>query len=204
MRRSKMGAFVMTIDAIDVAAAERLDPREDHARLPSPQEGLRLFLRYLPAAGNTDARNRVVLYVHGGTFPSALSIAHRFDGRSWRDVLCDAGFHVWGLDFLGFGASDRYREMDQPAEAHPSLGRTAAASEQIAAAVPFILAHHAAQRLSIIAHSWGTMPAARFAGEHPALIDRLVLFGPIARRTPHAEQSLEAPAWRIVTLQDQW
>jgi hypothetical protein len=28
---------------------------------------------------------RVVLYVHGATFPSAVSIAHRFDGRSLRD-----------------------------------------------------------------------------------------------------------------------
>jgi pimeloyl-ACP methyl ester carboxylesterase len=54
--------------------------------------------------------------VHGGTFPSALSIAHRFDGRSWRDELCAAGFHVWGLDFLGFGGSDRYRQW-------PSLQR---------------------------------------------------------------------------------
>ena len=39
--------------------------------------------------------------MHGATFPSALSIAHRFDGRSWRDELCDEGFHVWGFDFHG-------------------------------------------------------------------------------------------------------
>ena len=49
-----------------------------------------------------------MLYIHGATFPSALSIAHRFDGTSWRDVLNEAGFDVWGLDFYGFGHSDRY------------------------------------------------------------------------------------------------
>jgi hypothetical protein len=46
--------------------------------------------------------------VHGGTFSSGLSIAHRFDGGSWRDALSDAGFHVWGFDFHGFGESDPY------------------------------------------------------------------------------------------------
>lgn len=80
-------------------AGEKLDPREEHFRIPSNHSGRSIFLRYLPS----DRGKQVVLYVHGGTFPSALSVAHRFDGRSWRDELCDAGFHVWALDFHGFG-----------------------------------------------------------------------------------------------------
>jgi pimeloyl-ACP methyl ester carboxylesterase len=146
-----------------------------------------------------------VLYVHGGTFPSALSIAHRFDGYSWRDALCEAGFDVWGLDFHGFGSSDRYPAMDERPEAHASLCRAADAAEQVAAGVQFILEYSGRHRLSIIAHSWGTLPSGRFAGAHPHLVDRLVLFGPIARRTPGGDQKLPtAPAWRIVTLADQW
>ncbi len=181
----------------------RLDPREQLFRIPSPLDGLCLFLRYLPPA-DTSAK-RIVLYVHGATFPSALSIAHRFDGRSWRDALCEAGFHVWGLDFHGFGESDRYPEMRGAADAHPPLGRAAVASEQVAAAARFILHHHKAERLSLIAHSWGTMPAAKCAGDHPGLIDRLVLFGPIARRaTMERAAPPILPAWRIVTLEDQW
>src|SRR5215470_9285456 len=105
-----------------------LDPREQHVRIASPVAGLSLFLRCLPAA-NTSAP--IVLYIHGGTFPSALSIAHRFDGRSWRDELHDAGFHVWGLDFHGFGASDPYPEMVEDAATHPPLGRAEVASRQI-------------------------------------------------------------------------
>ena len=64
-----------------------LDPREGHFRIPSSHAGLSLFLRYLPPPNGTPTKG-VVLYVHGATFPSALSIAHRFDGRSWRDELC--------------------------------------------------------------------------------------------------------------------
>jgi pimeloyl-ACP methyl ester carboxylesterase len=180
----------------------RIDPREAHHVLPSPIEGLQLFLRHLPPR---DAAKGVVLYVHGATFPSALSIAHRFDGWSWRDALCEAGFHVWGLDLLGYGESDRYPEMAQPADAHPALGRAEEASRQIAAAARLILDHHAARRLSIIAHSWGTIAAARFAGEHPQLLERLVLFGPIAWRAPSGRERPPAPpAWRTVSLQDQW
>src|SRR4051812_2311638 len=100
---------------------EKLDPREQHFMVPGPVEGLGLFLRQL-AIERIPRQHKVVLYVHGMSFPSALSIAHRFDGRSWRDELCDAGFEVWGLDFYGFGFSDRYAEMSQPAELNPPLG----------------------------------------------------------------------------------
>jgi hypothetical protein len=55
---------------------------------------MRLFLRRL--AASSGSAGPAVLYVHGATFASGLSIAHRLDGRSWRDALCDAGFCVWG------------------------------------------------------------------------------------------------------------
>ncbi|HEU0218361.1 MAG TPA: alpha/beta hydrolase [Stellaceae bacterium] len=186
-----------------VAEAPKLDPREQHFRIPSSQEGLTLFLRYLPPALDTQPDGRTVLYVHGGTFSSALSIAHRFDGRSWRDALCDAGFHVWGLDFHGFGYSDPYPEMAQPAEANPPLGRTAACSRQLEAAVRFICRKRGVARVSLAVHSWGSIVAGEFAGRCPDLVDRLVFFGPIARRDPHGERQ-RLPGWRPISLQDQW
>src|SRR5215204_6529523 len=132
---------------------EKLDPREQHFLIPSSRDGLALFLRHLPAYANDTGATKVVLYIHGGTFPSGLSVAHRFDGHSWRDALCMAGFHVWGFDFHGFGFSDPYPEMNAPPDANPSLCRAEDASRQVAAAVRFILDHHRVQRLSIIAHS---------------------------------------------------
>jgi alpha-beta hydrolase superfamily lysophospholipase len=57
-----------------------------------------------PASGD-------VVYVHGGTFGADLSIFYRFDGRSWADALNDIGLIVWGLDFPGYGGSDRARGM---------------------------------------------------------------------------------------------
>src|SRR5690349_21621639 len=176
-----------------------LDPREMQFRIPSHHAGLSLLLRYLPASDDVPAKG-VVLYVHGATFPSALSIGHRFDGRSWRDELCAAGFHVWGLDFHGFGCfSDPYPD---PAEPEP-LGRTACASAQLEQAVRFILAHHGVPKLSLVAHSWGTMVSGHLAARCPALIDRMVFFGPIAQRPPTADPP-QLPPWRLISLQDQW
>jgi pimeloyl-ACP methyl ester carboxylesterase len=181
----------------------KLDSKEEHFLIPSHLDGMSLFLRYLPPnAHPTDASN-IVLYVHGGSFPSALSIAHRFDGHSWRDELADAGFHVWGLDCQGFGASDPYPEMTEPAERNPVLGRAEAASQQIERAVRFIQDHHGMPKISIIAHSWGTIATGRFAGRCPDLVERLVFFGPVTWRQKKAE-SQAFPAWRLVSLKDQW
>lgn len=179
----------------------KLDSREAHFLIPSDTRGLYLFLRHL-APASPPTVPKIVLYVHGATFPSALSIAHRFDGHSWRDDLNAAGFDVWGLDFAGFGGSDRYPEMSLSPEGQPPLGRAEEASGQIEKAACFILAHHGLPRLSIIAHSWGSMPAGRFVGDHPQLVDRVVFFAPIARRSNRSKPPV-LPAWRLVSLDEQ-
>jgi pimeloyl-ACP methyl ester carboxylesterase len=189
----------------EFSAARKLDPREEHFHIPGPRDGMSLFLRFLPAVNSRFQPCRAVVYVHGATFPSALSIAHRFDEKSWRDALNEAGFDVWGLDFYGFGHSDRYPEMDRPASDSPPLCVAADAAKQVDAAVRFILAHQNIGKIALISHSWGSMPACLFAGQHPALVDRVVLFAPIAkRRARRYEQPPKFPAWRVVTLEDQW
>jgi pimeloyl-ACP methyl ester carboxylesterase len=176
---------------------------EEQFLIPSSIDGLKLFLRYLPTRVILPGNSKAVLFVHGGTFPSALSIAHRFDGRSWRDELADAGFDVWGLDFNGYGASDPYPEMSQPAENKPPLGQARSASEQLERAVRFICEYNRASKISIIAHSWGTIATGLFAGRCPELIERLVFFAPIAWRQKKEEPQMY-PAWRLVSLKDQW
>src|SRR5262245_51660132 len=186
------------LEATDAAVARSA---RDHVRIPSSHAGLSLFLRHLAPPEGVPARG-VILYVHGATFPSALSIAHRFDGRSWRDELCAAGFHVWGFDLHGYGESDPYPEMSAPPESRPPLCSAEDASRQLEQVVRFIAPRHGVPRVSIIAHSWATMAAGRFAARCPELADRLVLFGAIARR--HGGATPDFPAWRLVSLNDQW
>jgi pimeloyl-ACP methyl ester carboxylesterase len=148
-------------------------------------------------------RKQPVLYIHGATFPAENSIFFKLGGASWADALNIAGFSVWGLDFADFGRSERYPEMsaDAPPAGEP-LGRVPDAVKQIERAVRAIVAETGAAKVSIIAHSWGTMAAGRFAGDHPELVDRLVFFGPIVRR----EVLKGVPplgTWRFLTVEAQ-
>jgi len=57
----------------------RLDQWEQHFFIADPKNNLQLFLRLLTSETLLAGGRRAVLYVHGATFPSALSIAHRFE-----------------------------------------------------------------------------------------------------------------------------
>ena len=168
-------------------------------------EGLTLRLRRQSPA-IAQAHLAPVLYLHGATFGSASSVFWRFeDGRSWADALNAAGFAVWGLDFLGFGDSDRFPQMRQAAEDHPPLGLAADAVRQVEAAVRFILESQGVSAVSLITHSWGSMPAGLFAASHPTMVDRIAMFAPLAcREGPRYTPRPDGPAWRVVTVEDQW
>ena len=148
-------------------------------------------------------RHHPVLYIHGGTFPSANSMMFKFDGVSWADAMNAAGLSVWALDFAGFGGSESYQEMSQstPPAAQPN-GRAPEAAVQIERAVRAIRAETGATRVSIIAHSWGTMPTGLFATQYPELIDRLVFFGPVVRREILKQVPPLGP-WRFLTVEEQ-
>lgn len=156
-----------------------------------------LLVRHQPGPGPS------VLFVHGATFPSGLSVAYKIDGRSWMDDLRDRGFDVWAFDFAGYGGSDRPPAMQEEGDQAPPVGRAQDAAAQIERVAKHALDLRCRTRLALIAHSWGTIPAAIFAGQRPELVDRLVLFGPVALRK---SSSGNAPAGGSysVSAADQW
>ncbi len=138
-----------------------------------------------------------VLYIHGATFPCALSVAYRFaDGRSWEDALVAAGFEVWGLDFSGYGGSEW-------PDAGSALGRAGHATAEIARAIAFIAEKTRRPRINIVAHSWGAIPAAMFSASAPQAVATLTLFAPILQRNQMAPAPASAPAWRLISIEDQ-
>src|SRR6185437_9136101 len=83
------------------------------------------------AAAPSLSRRPAVLYVHGATFPSALSVGYRIDGRSWADDLSAGGFDVWAFDFAGYGRSDRYPEQETEPVGGSPVGRALVAVNQL-------------------------------------------------------------------------
>ncbi len=142
------------------------------------------------------------LYVHGATFPSDLSLRFKLDGTSWADTLGDACFTVWGLDFAGYGKSERYSDTNRPLDVDPIPGRVEEAAKQIKRAIVQIRKRDGVNSVSIIAHSWGTLAAGYFTEHNPELVNRLVLFGPVGKRREPASNHLLSPTKRV-TLEDQ-
>jgi pimeloyl-ACP methyl ester carboxylesterase len=164
-------------------------------RLPATDHRPSLFIRRQPSAGAP------VLYVHGATFPSALSVGFDFGNGSWLDDWTVRGFDAWAFDFAGFGESGRYAAMNEPADRHPPLLRATEAAQQVADVVALIQ-RETGRRVSLVAHSWGGAPAALATIARPEAIDRLVLFAPIARRAGGSLAALTA--WADVTNEAQY
>ncbi|WP_187308412.1 alpha/beta fold hydrolase [Lysobacter antibioticus] len=159
-------------------------------------ESLRLSLVRQPGRGP------VVLYVHGATFPCDLSVGWRMHGVSWLDHLQAQGFDAWGLDFAGYGYSQRPEVFRAAADSAPPWGDYRMGAAQIAAAIAAIRRERPHAPIHLLAHSWGTLPARQAAIEHPDAVSKLVLFGPVSTREglPGNEPK---PAWTLIGAADQ-
>ena len=139
-----------------------------------------------------------VLYVHGATFPAALSVGYRFgDGRSWEGALHDDGFDVWSFDFAGFGGSAPGWASKVPL----AESRARCASAQIARVIEHIREVRRGAHVSLIAHSWGSIAAGCYLESSGSKVDRLIFFGPIAQRSGEKSCNLdELPRLRRITV----
>jgi len=171
-------------------------------RTDGPITGLKLALSHIaPSASINDAP--IVLILHGTNVPQSGNAAYPFGGQSMMAALAQRGLDVWGLDFYGFGASDRFPEMAEPASTHAPLNRATDAAGQVAAAVDFIRRRTGAQQVMLIGDSQGSLAAGIYTSRNPTTISRLVLFGPITPFSGGATPQV-LPAYRLVTPQDLW
>src|SRR5207248_16653 len=81
---------------------------------------------------------------------------------------------------------------------HAPLGRARDAIAQVDAAVFFILQRTKRERVALIAHSWGTIPAAMYSARAPDKVTKLVLFGPVVTRSG-VRDSTPIQAWSVIT-----
>ncbi|MBT2117945.1 alpha/beta hydrolase [Dyella sp. LX-66] len=142
------------------------------------------------------------LFVHGASFPTMLAAGFEFaPGDSWMAFMARRGFISCGLDFLGFGASSRPPAMAGAADAAKPVTRAPEAARQIALAVQELRGKRHLD-VHLIAHSWGTIPAAEYAAEHPGTLASLTLFGPVV--PTGAADKPDTTAWWSITAQQRY
>jgi len=150
-----------------------------------------------------------VLFLHGASFPSSLAFGFRMNNYSWMDNLAENGYDVYALDFLGYGNSDRYPEMQVSANTGLPLGRATEIYKDVDKAVELIMRRTGKTKVYLIAHSWGGAVASLYATKFPDKVAKLILFSSITGRqdTTAFEKSaityeMETPAQRVDEMKE--
>jgi len=148
--------------------------------IPSADPGITLFIRNKHPAGVTSfAADRILLYVHGATYPSESAFDLPLDGRSMMDLIARQGFDVYLVDVRGYGGSTRPPEMDRPAEENKPIVDTAVAVKDVGSAVSHILRRRGAAKINLMGWSWGTAIMGNYAAAHKDQVNRLVQYAPL-------------------------
>jgi pimeloyl-ACP methyl ester carboxylesterase/heme-degrading monooxygenase HmoA len=123
-----------------------------------------------------------VLLLHGSSFPSGLSFGFKMNNYSWIDNFSENGYDVYALDFLGYGNSDRYPEMETTLSNGKPVGRAMEVYKDVDKAIDLIIKKTGKQKVYLVGHSWGGSVAALYATKFPDKVAKLVLFAAITKR----------------------
>ncbi len=152
----------------------------DTIKTASHIAGLQISL--LHQRPNVVSNDYAVLFLHGSTFPSALSFAFRLNNLSWMDHLTANGYEVFALDFLGYGNSDRYPEMKSTNRIDMPSGTAQDAYKDVDKAIDLVCKTSGKNKVYLIGHSWGGSVAALYTEKFPDKVAKLVLFAAITKR----------------------
>ena len=172
-------------------------------RVPS-DPGIQIYVRNKRPADMTQfSGNRIVLFVHGATYPSETAFDLRLNGVSWMDYIARHGYDVYLLDVRGYGQSTRPAQMDRPAQENPPFATTEDAVRDVAAVVEFIRKRRGVDKINLIGWSWGTRIMQWYTSMNSDKVDKLVLYAPgWIRKTASLVQSGPGPlaAYRTVRM----
>ena len=174
---------------------------EDYV-IPSADLGIELFIRNKHPAGVTRfGSDKILLYVHGATYPSETAFDLPLNGLSMMDYIARQGWDVYLVDIRGYGRSTRPPEMDKPAAENPPIVDTSVAVQDVSSAVDHILHRRGVAKINLMGWSWGTVIMGTYTTQHNDLVNRLVLYAPawIFTTPPAIGGAGPLGAYRMVT-----
>ncbi len=171
-----LGALVLLVAWTGGAAAA--DVQMTEYTVPS-DPGIQLYVREKHLANTTAfAPERILLFVHGATYPAETSFDLPLAGQSMMDILAARGWDVWLVDVRGYSRSTRPAAMDGPPGQGTPIVSTADAARDVGATVDFILQQRGVPRINLMGWSWGTSIMGLYTTTHNDKVARLVLYAP--------------------------
>jgi pimeloyl-ACP methyl ester carboxylesterase len=171
--------------------------------IPSADPGIDLYVRNKHLAGErVYTPDKILLFVHGATYPAESAFDLALDGMSWMDYIARRGYDVYLVDVRGYGRSTRLPEMDRPPGENPPIVRTPVAVKDVGTAVDFILERRGVDKLNLLGWSWGTTLMGWYTAQNNAKVNKLVLYAPQWLRTTGSLTDNGAPlgAYRNVSM----
>jgi pimeloyl-ACP methyl ester carboxylesterase len=163
--------------------------------------GIQLYVREKHPGGlTTFAPERILLFVHGATYPAETFFDLPAGGASMMDMLAARGWDVWLLDVRGYGRSTRPASMDGPLGQGTPVASTAEAARDLGATIDFIMQRRGVPKIDLMGWSWGTSITGLYTTTHNEKVNRLVLYAPqwlSTKRVPAGAPPIGA--YRIVT-----
>lgn len=171
-------ASVLAMLTLPAMAADAITTHE--FMVDSAESGVRIFVRNKHRDDLTHfSANKIVLLVHGATYPSETVYDLNLPGGSWLEVLASQGYDAYLMDVRGYGRSTRPASMREPAENNPPFADTADARSDVSAVVDFILARRKVEKINLIGWSWGTSIMGGYTTTHNDKVNKLVLYAPV-------------------------
>jgi pimeloyl-ACP methyl ester carboxylesterase len=169
--------------------------------VPSADPGIELYVRNKRATSESQfSGERIVLFVHGSTYPAETAFDLPLNGVSWMEYIARQGYDVYLVDLRGYGRSTRPPEMDQPAERNAPLTTTSTAVRDVGSAVEFIRKRRGVERINLLGWSWGTTIMATYTTRNTDRVNKLLLYAPQWIRTTPSLIATSGPlgAYRLV------
>jgi len=203
-------AGLVLLLSIYVNAADVPNLVMEEFMVPAVDPGIQLYVRNKrPVGVSSFSDDKILLYVHGATYPSETAFDLPLNGMSWMDYIARRGYDVYLVDLRGYGRSTRPPEMDQPLEQNPPIVSTATAVKDVGVAVDFILKRRGVSKINLIGWSWGTSIMGWFTAQNNDKVNKLVLYAPqwIRTTTSLLQAGPKIGAYRTVlrgAAKDRW
>jgi len=174
-----LSASIASLLFATAASADEPKLESESYTIPSADPGIALFIRNKHPAGATSfTPDKILLYVHGATYPAETSFDLPLGGHSMMDYVAEHGYDVYLIDVRGYGGSTKPPEMDAPPADNKPIVDTPTAARDVGTAVDHILQKRGVNKIDLMGWSWGTAIMGLYTTTHNDKVNRLVLYAP--------------------------